>query len=114
MPNQNFGLYNGSKLSGTVFKDTGNGVGGIANDHIQNGGETGIAGVTLTATNASCPSSLCDSTVTTGTGSYTLYIPALVGSGLVGINETNPSGYVSTGGAVGTTGDGYPRESPSV
>jgi uncharacterized repeat protein (TIGR01451 family) len=114
MPNQNFGLYNGSKLSGTVFKDTGNGVGGIANDHLQNGGETGIAGVNLTATNASCPSSLCDSTVTTGNGSYTLYIPAIVGSGLVGINETNPSGYLSTGGAVGSTVGGYLRPGDST
>ena len=114
MPNQNFGLYNGSRLTGTVFKDIGNGVGGIANDHFQNGGETGIAGVTLTATNGSCPSNVCDSTVTAGNGSYTLYIPAVVGSGLVGINETNPSGYISTGGVAGDTGGGYLRPGDST
>ena len=114
MPNQNFGLYNGSRLSGTIFKDIGNGVGGIANDHIQNGGETGIAGVTITATNASCPSSLCDSAVSAGNGGYTLYIPAVVGLGLVGINEINPSGYISTGGTAGTTGGSYLRPADST
>ena len=108
MPNQNFGLYNGSRLSGTVFKDTGV-TGGIANDGLRNGSEAGIPGATLSATNAACPSSLCDTTTTDGNGNYTLYIPATVGGSLVAINEVNVSGYVSTGGNAGTTGGSYVR-----
>src|SRR5205807_1258769 len=36
--NQNFGLFHGSLVSGTVFKDSGAG-GGTANDGVLNGGE---------------------------------------------------------------------------
>ena len=109
MPNQNFGLYNGSKISGSVFKDTGLGGGGIANDGVRNGSEAGISGATLSTTNASCVSSLCDTTTSDGNGNYTLYIPAAVGAGLVAINEVNASGYVSTGGTAGTSGGSYVR-----
>ena len=48
---QNFGLYNGSKLSGTVFADNGAGA-GTANNGAQDGTEAGIAGVLVEATGA--------------------------------------------------------------
>ena len=69
--NQNLGLYNGSKLAGTVFKDTGS-PSGTANNGIQDGAEVGITGVTVIARNSACPLGTCDSTVTDGVGNYDL------------------------------------------
>ena len=46
LPNQNFGLYSGARLSGTVFVDNGTG-GGNANDGVRNGAEAGLPGITV-------------------------------------------------------------------
>ncbi|WP_293604388.1 hypothetical protein [Polaromonas sp. UBA4122] len=92
---QNFGLYNGSKLSGTVFADTGVGT-GIANNGVKDGGELGIAGVAVNATAGVA------SATTAGDGSYTLWLPASV-SGTVTITPAAPSGDLATGGSAGTT-----------
>jgi uncharacterized repeat protein (TIGR01451 family) len=109
--NQNFGLFNGSKVSGTVFADNGIG-GGTANDGVQNGGEAGIAGVSIKATN-SAASITFDTTLTDGAGNYSLWLPATA-AGSVLISETNLTGYVSTGGGVGTTGGSYARSSDTT
>ncbi|MFT3736854.1 MAG: hypothetical protein QM776_17890 [Rhodocyclaceae bacterium] len=79
--NQNFGLYNGSRVSGTVFKDNGIG-GGSANNGTQDGSEGGLASVTVKATNAA-GSVTHDTTTTSTSGSFTLWIPAAVGSATV-------------------------------
>ena len=105
-----FGLYNGSKLSGTVFADTGIGSGN-ANNGAKDGSEAGIANV---AVNAASGSSTVASASTTGDGSYTLWIPTGV-TGSVVVAPVAPSGYLGTGGAAGTTstaGGSYSR--PSV
>jgi uncharacterized repeat protein (TIGR01451 family) len=106
-PVQNFGLYNGSALSAVVFADTGVG-GGTANDGVQNGGEAGQSGVTVTA---SVGGTAVASASTGSAGLATLWLPAGTG-GTVTLTSTNPSGDLSTGGSAGTTGGSYAR--PSV
>ena len=106
--NQNFGLFNGSTVSGVVFNDKSTAV-GAANNGVQNAGEGGIGGVTVRATHASCPSTVCDAAITNASGAYQLWIPASVGNTAVSIVETDLSGYVSTGGQVGTTAGTYTR-----
>ncbi len=103
--NQNFGLFNGSRLSGRVFKDTGNG-GGTANDGVQNGAETGINAVTVTANQAGCAGTICATAATNANGDYVMWLPASV-TGALSITESNPTGYISTGGQVGNTGGTY-------
>ena len=105
---QNFGLYNGSKLSGTVFADNGLG-GGIANNGVKAGSEAGLAGVTVNAlqgvTAVASASSASD-------GSFILWVPAST-TGTVVITPTLPSGYIATGGSAGSTGGSYVRPSVS-
>ncbi|WP_318409293.1 hypothetical protein [Polaromonas sp. SM01] len=105
---QNFGLYNGSKVSGTVFADNGAG-GGTANNGIKAGSEAGMVGVTVHAlqgvTAVASASSASD-------GSYILWVPATI-SGTVVITPALPSGYIATGGSAGSTGGSYTRPSVS-
>lgn len=103
---QNFGLYNGSKLSGTVFADNGAG-GGTANNGAQDGTEAGIAGVLVEATGAATAANR-----TSGSGLYTLWIPAGT-AGTVTVTPAAPGGYLATGGAAGTTSGSYSRPSVS-
>ena len=103
---QNFGLYNGSKLSGTVFADSGVG-GGTANNGAQDGTEAGIAGVSVEATGAATAA-----TRSSGSGLYTVWIPAGT-AGTVTVTPAAPGGYLATGGSAGTTGGSYSRPSVS-
>lgn len=103
---QNFGLYNGSTLSGTVFADTGAGSGGVGNNGTQDGGESGIANV---AVNTSAGAAV--SATTGGSGGYILWIPAST-TGTLTITPAAPSGYLATGGSAGSSGGSYTR--PSV
>jgi uncharacterized repeat protein (TIGR01451 family) len=103
---QNFGLYNGSKLSGTVFADSGAG-GGTANNGVQDGTEAGIAAVLVQATGAATTANR-----TGGSGLYTLWIPASV-AGTVSVTAAAPGGYLATGGSPGNTGGSYSRPSVS-
>jgi uncharacterized repeat protein (TIGR01451 family) len=105
VPNQNFGLFSGSKLAGRVFLDTGSG-GGTANNGAQDGTEPGIGGVTVTANQAGCAGTICATAVTDGNGDYTMWLPATV-TGSITVTETNLSGYISTGGQVGNTSGVY-------
>lgn len=102
---QNFGLYNGSSVSGTVFGDTGTGS-GTANNGVEDGGEAGLSGVVVQASGASSASA-----TSAGNGSYTLWIAA-GGSGALTLTPTAPANYLATGGSPGTTGGSYAR--PSV
>jgi uncharacterized repeat protein (TIGR01451 family) len=106
-PSQNFGLYNGSSLTLTTFSDTGAGA-GTANDGMQNGGEAGASGVTVTA---SVGGSAIASAVSTASGAAVLWLPAST-SGSVTISPATPSGALATGGSAGTTSGSYAR--PSV
>jgi hypothetical protein len=105
---QNFGLYNGSTLSGNVFADTGL-TAGTANNGVKDGGETGIASVSVKATTGAV---VVDTAVTSGDGSYTLWVPATT-TGAVIVTPAAPSGFIATGGAAGTTGGTYTRPSVS-
>ena len=105
--NINFGLWNGGKLSGTVFKDAGTG-GGTANNGVRDGGETGLPGVTVRLTN-SAGTTTHDTAVTDGAGSYTLWIANALGNVSLRVVETNLAGHLSTGGTAGTTGGTYDR-----
>lgn len=107
--NQNFGLFNGSLVSGKVFKDNGAG-GGIANNGILDGGETGVGSVAVKATDGG--STVFDSEVTASDGSYTLYIAS--GATTVAIVKTNPANYIATGASVGTTAGSYNRPADTV
>jgi uncharacterized repeat protein (TIGR01451 family)/fimbrial isopeptide formation D2 family protein len=107
--NLNFGLFNGSKLSGSVFADTGI-VSGVSNNGIRDGGELGIPGVTVKANTGA---TTYDSAITDGAGNYTLWIPAVATSPVL-ISETNLSGYLSTGGSAGNTNGTYTRTSDST
>lgn len=107
--NQNFGLFNGSKLSGRVFSDTGNG-GGIANDGLQNGAEAGISGVTVSA--AGC-AGVCATALSDGNGDYSIWLPASA-AGALTLTEANLSGYLSTGGQAGNTGGVYTRSTDTT
>ena len=90
-------------VSGIVLLDNGTG-GGIANDGIQNGAETGIPGVTITLTN--CSATTFSTTVTNGAGQFRLTVPTGT-TGSMCIVKTPRAGFVAVSSNVGTTGGTY-------
>jgi uncharacterized repeat protein (TIGR01451 family)/fimbrial isopeptide formation D2 family protein len=106
LPNQDFGLFRGSRLSGRVFEDNGIG-GGVPNNGVQDGGEAGLARVAVRASTG-------DTTLTDGAGNYTLWIPLAGPSIAVSVSQTNLGGYLSVGGAAGNTGGAYTRSTDTV
>jgi uncharacterized repeat protein (TIGR01451 family) len=110
---QNFGLWHGSRVDGLVFRDDGAG-GGSANDGVRQGGEAVLAAIRMRFESASCAGGVCDSTLTDGAGAYTLWAPHAASGLAATVHETNSSGWVSTGGAPGTTGGVYTRASDGV
>jgi uncharacterized repeat protein (TIGR01451 family) len=109
---QDFGLWNGSRADGAVFRDDGAG-GGTANDGARQSGEAGIAGVRVRLT-AACGAGACDSTLTDASGAFTLWLPAAGASGSALVSETNPANALSTGGGAGTTGGAYLRVTDAI
>lgn len=107
---QNFGLYSGSRLAGSVFRDTGS-AGGTANNGRREAGETGLAGVAVRITDAA-GSTVFDAAATAADGAYVLWIPSAAGN--VQIQETNPDGFLSTGADIGNTGGSYARAADMV
>jgi len=106
---QDFGDYNGIVIHGTVFDD--NGIsGGTSANGAQESNETGISGVKVVASDGA--GTLYDSTRTATDGSYTLYVPGTVST--VTVQETNATGYITTGGQAGSTGGSYDMASDSV
>lgn len=97
-PPSNFGLFNGSRLAGTVFGDTGVGS-GTPNNGAKDGTEAGLGNVIVTA---STGSTAVATATTAGDGTFSLWVPASV-SGTVSVVPTLPPGYVATGGSAGTT-----------
>jgi uncharacterized repeat protein (TIGR01451 family) len=107
--NQDFGLWHGSRVDGVVFRDDGAG-GGVANDGVHAAGEVGVSGRRVRLSSTACAGGACDSTLTDGAGAFTLWLP-FTATGLVGVQATNSSGWLSTGATVGTTGGSYDRAS---
>lgn len=101
---QRFGLFNGSRLTGSVFADTGTG-GGVANDGTRQAGEAGVAGLSVRAT---AGATTVASSVTAGDGSFTLWLPAGAGALTIGPAQV-PSGQLASGGGAGTTGGTFAR-----
>ena len=105
LTNQNFGLWNGSRISGKVINDNGlNGALANANDGVLNAAETGIAGVTVRLANNSGGTTY-DATTTDSGGNFALFTNT--GNATLRIYETNPAGYVSVSFNAGTTGGAY-------
>ncbi len=94
LSNQDFGNFNGSRLTGRVFEDNGMGA-GTAHDGAVNCDEAGLADIAVSATGH-------DTAVTSSDGSFTLFVPAAAAS--VDIVVDNPSGYLSVSKNVGNTG----------
>lgn len=113
VPNQNFGLFNGSTLSGRVFRDNGTGSGSIANNVIREANEASLPGVPVRVTNAA-GSTIYDAATTLDDGVYTLWIPASAGATALKIVEANTASFVSTGAAVGNTSGAYDRATDTV
>jgi uncharacterized repeat protein (TIGR01451 family) len=108
--NQNFGLFHGSLVSGTVFKDSGTAVAGTANNGVLDSGETGVSGVSVRATDGG--STVYDTAQTASDGSYTLFIAP--GATTVAVIKTNPAKYIATGAQVGTSGGSYNRATDTI
>jgi SdrD B-like domain len=107
--NQDFGLFHGLAVSGEVFKDTGAGSGGVANDGHLNGTEPGLYNVSLTAKDSG--SVLLGQTTTDGGGNYTLWLPSTAVNPVtitlskIGNNTATgfDAGAPATGGTYNTT-----------
>jgi uncharacterized repeat protein (TIGR01451 family) len=111
--NEDFGLWHGSRVDGVVFRDDGAG-GGAANDGGQQGAEAGLASVRVRVESAACAGGVCDSTQTDGAGSFALWIPHAASGLAAQVREFNSSGWISTGGDIGTTGGVYVRSSDEL
>lgn len=111
--NVNFGINNGTFITGKVFKDDGTGAGAIANDGIQNGNELGIAGSLVRLTN--CAATTYASVSTEGSGNFSLPIPSGLASGsALCIVQVNAPGFISTGAFVGNTAGLYSRATDTL
>ncbi|WP_347708883.1 DUF11 domain-containing protein [Meiothermus sp. CFH 77666] len=91
---QDFGLFNGSRIRGTVFYDDGLSS-GTANDARQNGGEPGIPNVLVSASDGTNSKSV----TTDAGGAYTLFIPASFGSTVTLSHPQQPATGSNVGGA---------------
>lgn len=88
----NFGLYNGSVITGTVFRDNAQGS-GTANDALQNGLESALAGVTVSVVDAT-PTTIT-SMVTDTSGTFQVWVPGGSPSSL--FVRVGRSGFFSSG-----------------
>ncbi|HEX5632178.1 MAG TPA: hypothetical protein VFX50_03085, partial [Gemmatimonadales bacterium] len=109
---QDFGLWHGSRIEGAVFRDDGAG-GGFANDGERQLGEGALAGRRVRLVSALCASGACDSALTDGAGAFALWLPHTA-AGSAGVQATNASGWLSTGGEPGTTAGSYDRDADRV
>jgi uncharacterized repeat protein (TIGR01451 family) len=109
-----FGLYRGSRLSGTVVRDTGTGTGGVAHNAVRDGTETGIAGAVVNLTDAT-GTTTHDTTTTDAQGAYTLWVPfSTQGASLRVTQPADPTLWVSVSGSAGTTGGAYALATDAV
>ena len=99
---QDFGDWEGIIIRGTVFDDNGLS-GGTSANGIQDGGEAGIGGIYMSASDAA--GNIYDISLTATDGSYTLHAPTT--ATVVNVQQVNASGYVSTDATVGNSGGSY-------
>ncbi len=100
--NQSFGLFHGSSVAGTVFKD--NGVaGGTANNGIRDGGEAAIGNTLVSITDAT-GATVYDSQRSDATGAYQLWVPSTAGTGVLKVAQAADPASVFVSGSAGTTG----------
>ncbi len=112
VPNQRFGLFHGSKVSGVIFKDNGTGTGGIANNGVRDGTEVPLAGAVVTAIDSTA--TLLDRAVSVDAGAYTLWIPSTA-SGAVQITHAGlDASWLVISGTPGSTGGAFSQASGSV
>jgi len=94
----------GYAIRGNVFKDSGTSA-GIANNGIKDGGETGIANVTVKLTDCAVTPTvpvIYSTTTTDGSGNYSLSV-GTVPVGNVCVEQSNLSSYTSTGASIVNT-----------
>ncbi len=94
---QDFGLFRGAQISGTVFEDQGAATG------------PGLAGVKVSLTRAD-NGALIDSATTDANGNFSFRVPDTLASTPLRVVETNLSGYLSVSGNAGQV-NGAPNAS---
>lgn len=107
---QDFGFYAGSRLQGSVFRDTG----ALANDGIRQADESGIAGVAVELRAAGDATPL-DRAASAADGNWILWAPASAAN--LRVVEQNPAGHLSTGAELGNSGNSgasYERASDTL
>lgn len=104
VPPQRFGLYNGSRVSGTVFKDNGLG-GGMANNGVRDGGEIALAGGAVAVLDAGA--AVLDRSVSGDTGAYTVWIPATASGAVKVVHTVADAGWLVVSGVAGSTGGAF-------
>ncbi|HEY4281926.1 MAG TPA: right-handed parallel beta-helix repeat-containing protein [Chthoniobacterales bacterium] len=113
VPNQNFGLFHGLLITGSIFADTGVG-GGVANDGVMNGAEGGIGGLALKLTDGT-GATIYGTSTTNGNGAYALAIPSTVAAGAqLKAVATNAANFVSTGASLGNTAGTFDRPTDAI
>lgn len=111
VPGQRFGLFHGSRVSGSVFKDNGAG-NGTPNNGVRDGGETPLAGIAMVVSNAGA--TVLDRATTADTGAYTLWVPHTA-SGVLKIAHAAPdAAWVTVSGTPGSTGGSFAPADGSV
>lgn len=109
---QRFGLYHGSKLAGTVFKD--NGIGsGTANNGLVDGTEKGVVGMTVKLVNAAGTTTY-DTTTSGDSGGYTVWAPFAAGNIAMKVVQTLGAHWIAVSGAAGTTAGSYAQATATV
>lgn len=103
--NQRFGLWHGSTVAGTVFKDNGAGTGGVANNGVKDGSEAGIGGTVVNITD-STGATVYDSEPADPTGAYLLWVPSTA-TGVLKVAQAANAQMVFVSGKPGTTGGAF-------
>jgi uncharacterized repeat protein (TIGR01451 family) len=108
---RNFGLYHGSLLKGTVFRDDGTGS-GTANNGVRDGTEATIVDAAVKVTDAG-GATLYDTTKSGDAGTYALWVP-YTATGALKVVHGAAAEWIAISGNVGTTAGTYTQASASV
>lgn len=102
LANQNFGVFNGTRIDGRALKDDGVAVSTNANNAVADAGETGIAGQTVSiCDNASCVA--IDTASTDASGNFSLYVPWATALATARVTQTTmPANYTMVNYSAGT------------
>jgi len=102
-----FGDYRGSKVSGSVFNDMGDGSAGSedANNALFDSSESGIGGVKVKLCTDQACSTVVDRAQTSSGGTYTLWASSDYDGQTLFVVEEDPAGYISTGDSRGDAVD---------